>query len=130
MKARWDLYDNFEKREFDCKRTGRNNMQHEFMVGLQQLRHEYGLPIVVNSGYRDPTHPVEAAKKLGPGVHTLGIAADIAVDRGNAYRLIYLAIKIGFTGIGVKQHGVVRFIHLDMAESTPYRIRPTIWSYR
>lgn len=123
----WESYPNFSASEFDCKHTGRNEMQPSFMKRLQKLRTLFGRPIIITSGYRDPSHPVEANKDQ-PGAHTLGLAADIAVDREEAYRLLMLAFRAGFTGIGIQQKGASRFIHLDC--NTPPRFpRPTIWSY-
>lgn len=127
MKARWNAYDNFSKEEFDCKHTGKNEMQHEFMEKLQELRTIYGQPMRITSGFRDKTHPIEA-RKATSGAHTTGLACDIAVDRGNAYRLLVIALELGFTGIGIQQKGSGRFIHLDIAEGSNF-LRPTIWSY-
>lgn len=125
----WSNYPNFKKREFDCRHTGRNEMQPKFMDALQALRTEYGKAIIVSSGYRDPSHPVERTKSR-PGIHTTGLAADIVVRGAEAYRLIELAIKHGFTGIGVQQKGDSRYIHLDYAPIGGERYpRPTVWSY-
>jgi zinc D-Ala-D-Ala carboxypeptidase len=115
----WSLYPNFSKAEFDCKHTGRNAMQRRFMYALQELRTEYGRPMQVTSGYRDPTHPVEA-KKTKPGYHTQGLAVDIGCHSHEAYKIIELAFQHGFTGIGVSQKGgLARFVHLDMRDDTP-----------
>lgn len=126
--ARWDEYKNFSKREFDCKHTGKNEMQHEFMVKLQALRTELGFPFIITSGYRDRTHPVEAAK-ASPGQHTQGIAVDIqAQDGATAYKIVQTALKHGFTGVGVAQDNrrgrPSRFVHLDIRRTTP-----VLWSY-
>lgn len=120
--AKWAEYPNFSKSEFDCQQTGENQMQHAFMVRLQRLRTAFGKPMVISSGYRSPTHSIEA-KKDEPGTHAQGIACDIAIDRGDAVRLLHLALEAGFTGIGIQQKGSGRFIHLDTRE------HPTIWSY-
>jgi zinc D-Ala-D-Ala carboxypeptidase len=125
----WNKYPNFSKREFDCKHTGRNDMQPEFMEALQSLRTEYGKPLVVSSGYRDVTHPAESGKNQ-PGIHTEGLAVDITIRGADAYRFLGLAIKHGFTGIGVSQKGASRYIHLDLAPTNSKRYpRPTVWSY-
>lgn len=122
----WEKYQNFTKAEFDCKHTGKNEMQPEFLDLLQKLRNLYGQPMIITSGYRDPTHPVEARKAL-PGTHTYGIACDVACRGPDAFRLVELALSVGFTGVGVNQKGSSRFIHLDIA-GHPF-FRPTIWSY-
>lgn len=125
MTAHWERYSNFTKEEFDCQQTGTNEMRDSFLVLLQQLRDELGEPIKITSGYRDPTHSIEASKEA-PGVHTRGLACDIACDGQMAYRVVQIAIKLGFTGIGIKQKGHGRFVHLDTYTGSP---RPNIWSY-
>ena len=125
----WARYPNFKKAEFDCKETGENAMQAEFMEKLQALRSAFGKSMPVTSGYRSPKHPVEMAKGQ-PGTHSLGMAADIAVTGQDAYRLLALAIDLGFTGVGVSQRaGKARFIHLDACASSGGIVRPMIWSY-
>jgi zinc D-Ala-D-Ala carboxypeptidase len=122
MLAKWEQYQNFSKEEFDCKHTGKNEMTHEFMTMLQELRTHYERPIKITSGYRDITHPIESKKSEG-GYHTRGIACDIACNSLQAYDIIKLAMRIGFTGIGVNQKGNKRFIHLDLRDF------PIVYSY-
>ncbi len=119
----WSKYPNFKKVEFDCKETGENNMQHEFMLKLQELRIKFGEPMKITSGYRSPKHSAEK-KKAQPGFHSQGIACDIAVQGEQAHKLVSLALSLGFNGIGVSQKASgARFIHLDTAS------RKAIWSY-
>lgn len=120
----WSAYPNFSEAEFRCKHTGRCVMAPSFMARLQHLRAVYAKPMVITSGYRDPTHPVEAGKRA-PGEHTTGHAADIAVQGPDALRLIQLAASLGFTRVGVQQKGSGRFIHLGDNPGFP----PGIWSY-
>lgn len=121
----WKLYPNFTRAELACKHTQRCLMRPDFMAKLQQLRVAYQAPMPITSGYRDPSHPVER-NKTTPGPHTLGRAVDVAVAGSDAFRLVALAIKHGFTGIGVQQTGASRFIHLDDLGGSQ---RPMIWSY-
>ena len=123
----WDLYPNFSEAEFRCKHTGRCQMHPDFMARLQRLRTLYGLPMRITSGYRDPSHPVEA-RKAATGAHAMGRAADIAVEGFDAVRLVALAAQVGMTGIGVQQKGTGRFIHVDDAP-TSVLPRPAFWSY-
>lgn len=123
----WSQYPNFSAHEFRCKHSGKDAMQPEFMARLQQLRNLYGKPMVITSGYRDKTHPIEARKPGSGGAHTTGRACDVAVQGADALRLVQLAISLGFTGIGIQQKGGGRFIHLD--DVTSGLPRPTIWSY-
>lgn len=128
MELDWSKYPDFFPYEFKCKETGELDMKADFMERLQLLRTNYGKPMSISSGYRSRKHSVERRKKVA-GTHTLGIACDVRVSRGDAYRLIQLAMAHGFTGIGVKQKGGKRFVHLDTFEGSPLQPRPTIWSY-
>ena len=76
----------------------------------------------ITSGYRSKTHSLEVKKPGGPGKHTAGIAADIAVSNG-AHRFIIVAnaIKLGFSGVGIARS----FVHCDIRETTP-----VIWTYQ
>lgn len=103
-------------------------MDDEFMELMDEMREELGFPFIVSSAYRCPDHNDAISTTGRDGPHTTGRAIDIAVDRENAYLLLALAFAKGFTGIGVKQKGSGRFIHLDTL--TPEEsLRPTIWSY-
>jgi zinc D-Ala-D-Ala carboxypeptidase len=119
----------FSDKEMACQHCGALKTDPDFMDALDSLREAYGKPLIVTSGYRCPEHPIEA-KKARAGAHTTGKAVDLAVDRGDAYELLKLAIATGkFTGIGIQQKGSGRFIHLDICEEPEMSPRPTIWSY-
>ena len=120
--ARWGEYPNFTKEEFDCKHSGRNEMKHEFMEVLQKIRAEFG-PIRITSGFRHPTHPIEA-KKMRPGEHTFGMCVDIGCNNGaDRYRLITIALKHGCNRIGIAK----TFVHIGLgAPGLPSNV---IWEY-
>ena len=118
----------FTEDELKCKHTGIYGMDPEFMEILEKVREEVGIPFIITSAYRDPTHPIEA-KKSQPGAHASGKAVDILVRGSDAFKCIEVALKHGITGLGVKQHGDSRFIHLDTLEATSTRPRPWVWSY-
>jgi zinc D-Ala-D-Ala carboxypeptidase len=120
----WADYPYFTKAEFDCKHTGKNEMQPEFMAKLQLLREKYGKPIVITSGYRHWTHPVEAKKGHTTGEHTRGTCADIACTSGaDRYQIVRLGLQLGFPRIGIAKS----FIHLGIGGAgLP---SPTIWDY-
>lgn len=119
----------FSEDELKCSHTGNCKMDNDFMIKLVELRQAVDKPFIITSAYRDPTHPIEAAKKT-PGAHTTGKAVDILLRGTDAYRTIILAAAFGMTGIGVKQHGESRFIHVDCLDNTPERPRPWVWSYK
>jgi uncharacterized protein YcbK (DUF882 family) len=105
-------------------------MDESFLDRLQRLRDVVGL-LVISSGYRSETHPVERDKDR-PGAHTMGRAVDVVCRGERAYQVLGNALELGFTGIGVDQggddHG--RFLHLDDLGNIEYHgPRPTVWSY-
>ena len=111
----------FRRDEFTCSESGDEYMDDSFLAELDKLRGICNFGFYVNSGYRNPMHSVEKRKLKGPGVHTMGIAADIRIENGSQrYSIISNALEHGFTGIGVAKS----FVHLDMRRTTP-----VIWSY-
>ena len=124
----WELYKNFKPEEFACQHCGKEGIKEELLNRLQALRTFLNFSFVVSSGYRCLEHPIEA-KKSKPGTHTTGLAVDILCRGTEAYKIITYAQEYGFTGIGVNQKGNSRFIHLDIADHSEERPRPTVWSY-
>lgn len=118
---------NFSDDELRCKcgcgKLNPNPHFSKFMDKVQRLRSLYGKPLGVSSAYRCLDHPVEIRKKRA-GMHSIA-AIDLKVTSTDAYELLSLALKLGFTGIGINQKGShsERFLHLDEREI------PTIWSY-
>ena len=114
----------FNRQEFACQYTGKNEIKDEFIERLDELREACGFPFVITSGYRSPEHPIEA-KKTKSGTHAQGIAADIKVNNGlQRFKIVEKAIELGFTGIGVASS----FIHVDIRnpdDTTPY----VMWTY-
>ena len=102
-------------------------MRPEFMSKLQELRLNFNRPLIITSGYRDLTHPIEAAKE-SRGEHSYGCAADIAIRGTEALRLVALAYDMGFRRIGINQKGSGRFIHLGMGDKLA-QFSPALWSY-
>lgn len=114
------MFKYFSVDEFACKHTDKNEIDPDFVSKLDVLREVCGFPFTITSGYRDVTHPAEARKSKG-GVHTQGIAADIAVKNGlERAAIIKNAIELGFNGIGVARS----FIHVDTREAPL-----VVWTY-
>lgn len=122
---------NFSRDEMKCRETGECRMIPSFMDRLQKVREEFNKPMVVTSGYRSRNHSIEL-KKVRIGAHAMGCAVDIECAGSDALKLFEIALKHGFTGIGVKQHSDInkRFIHLDDAPNATHRPRPWLWSYK
>jgi Peptidase M15 len=131
MAIDWSKYPNFKPDEFKCSFTGKEGINVEIVSILQTIRNELGVPIIVSSGYRDRTHPVEITKR-NLGEHTYGWAADILCYNFNAYEFISAAISHGVKRIGVAQIGPLakRFVHIGIGDKKlKQRFKPTIWSY-
>jgi len=101
-------------------------MNHNFMVKLVSIRRELGLALPISSSYRCPIHNSSVSKTGESGPHTTGRAVDISCRGTDAYKIIECALRYGMTGIGVKQNGENRFIHIDDLDG---ELRPWIWSY-
>ena len=95
---------------------------------LNDLRERYGAPLFITSGTRCPDYNAKVSGTGRDGPHTKG-AVDFSIERGDAWRLLLIALDMGFKGIGVKQHGGGRFLHLDDLPDEPGQPRPTVWSY-
>jgi len=129
MKSRWQY---FSEEELSCQRGacpfcgGQMLMDDDTMRKLVAIRRETGIPMPITSGYRCPTHNSEVSATGDTGPHTTGHAVDVAVSYENAFYILSAALRFGMTGIGVKQKGDVRFLHLDDLTEGP---RPRVWSY-
>ncbi len=122
-------WDHFSLEEMQCSHTGECKMDSEFMQLLHKLREAYAKPMIISSGYRSPSHPVEARKKSDKGSHCQGRAVDVVCHGTDAFNLIHAAIHSGITRIGVAQKGAIssRYLHLDNIETG--KPSPWIWSY-
>tara|TARA_R110000822_G_C15021931_1_gene463196 strand:- start:152 stop:538 length:387 start_codon:yes stop_codon:yes gene_type:complete len=128
MTTDWDDYPNFHEYEFRCNcGCGKADMAPAFMALLQATRTAYGKPMTITSGYRCPEYNTKVSSTGMDGPHTSGKAVDVSVSRKDAHALLALSTGV-YSGIGIQQKGVGRFIHLDTL--TPDEApRPTIWSY-
>jgi uncharacterized protein YcbK (DUF882 family) len=117
----------FSRAELACKHCGLVQVEPVFLDRLEELRRTIGVPLVVTSGTRCPEYNARVSTTGLAGPHTSGRAVDLAVQGETAWRVLAAALELGFTGIGVKQHGpaAARFLHLDDLG----RGRPRVWSY-
>ena len=120
-------YRYFTSDEIAC-RCGCNQqrMDDDFMWLIDNLREDCGFPFIVSSAYRCPEYNTQVSSTGGAGPHTTGKAIDIRVYGERAHKLLEMALRYGFKGIGVSQKGAhkYRFIHIDNA-----RDHQTVWSY-
>lgn len=119
----------FKKSEMACKCCQACAMLPSFMEKLQNLRNDFGKPMIISSAYRCSKRNAAVSETGLHGPHTLGQAVDVRVAGKDAYDLLHLALLHGFTGIGVNQKGEFdkRFLHLDTVKEVG--LRPRIWSY-
>jgi hypothetical protein len=101
-----------------------HKLDQAFQAELQELEHDLGFALNVNSGKRDAEHNLDVGG-VRDSAHTEEPckAADIAVSNGyQRYAIVYRAIECGFKRIGVAK----TFIHLDRSSTLP---SPVIWTY-
>lgn len=125
-----NISEHFSQFELQCHcGCGRNEMHDGFLVKLEMIRAVVG-PMIITSAYRCPKHNQNVSSTGSKGPHTTGRAVDVRCAGSMALRLIEEGLRVGMTGIGVKQHGNYssRFIHLDDLAGEDYP-RPTIWTY-
>jgi zinc D-Ala-D-Ala carboxypeptidase len=117
----------FDISEFDqpgLPGSGKEKMDVNLLMILDNMRHRSDIPYKITSGYRSP----EYNKKIG-GVknspHIKGKAADIsAPDSRTKYLILEAAIHFGIERIGVGSN----FIHIDIQEK-PEKPTKLIWTY-
>jgi len=125
----WSKVRHFGEHEFTCKcGCGQTEINEEFVWLLDELRERTGVGFTVNSGYRCSEHDASIG---GAGVHPTGKASDIALSGDKAWAAISHARKLGFMGVGLKQHGPHggRFVHFDTMPNDVNRPRKWLWTY-
>jgi zinc D-Ala-D-Ala carboxypeptidase len=118
----------FSDDELSCKCCNENRFNANTLNKLNELRKACGFALKVNSGYRCKAYNT---LKGYTQTHATGQAVDISLTHEQAYIALKYAVILGFTGIGVKQKGNGRFIHLDdlLKNLDERRPRPHVWSY-
>ncbi|MEZ5935808.1 MAG: D-Ala-D-Ala carboxypeptidase family metallohydrolase [Alphaproteobacteria bacterium] len=126
---RW-RWPHFLPSEMACSQTDELLVVPAFMDWLEGVRHVFGQPMVVTSGYRTAAHQ-ERLTGRATGAHVDGMAVDVLISGQAAHRLAKIALSQGAQGIGVCQTGPrdQRYLHLDCWVKAPAGLRPWIWSY-
>lgn len=122
-----DLSKNFDSKEFACKcGCGYDTISPKLIDRLQDIREEWTLPVVVNSGCRCPVHNAS----VGGGrnsYHLNGMASDITVHSmaqaavilelnsdNEVYRTFAGIVRKVFDGQGTIFYPTQGFIHVDV----------------
>ena len=119
----------FQAAELECRCGCGMLPAQDFMDKVEGLRVAYGRPLSGSSAARCPAHNAKVSGTGRTGPHTTGRAIDLRVSHADAWHLLSLAMRYGFTGVGVQQKGGGRFLHLDDLPNAEGQPRPTVWSY-
>ena len=93
----------------------------DIMFKLERAREFFGAPIIITSGYRDPSKN-EAVGGVKDSSHTSGKAVDIrCADPEMQKKLCWALGAAGFRRIGVYD----RHVHVDVDDSKP---SPAYWT--
>jgi len=113
----------FNAEEFKCPCCGKVKIETELIEKLDNLRHIYGKPIKINSGYRCPKHNKEIGGSPTSS-HLKGLAVDIDIYTSKGrYEILELVFKNSlFDRIGVAK----TFIHLDIDKK---KVNKVMWLY-
>ncbi len=100
--------------------AGQENINPQFASILTETSKAMGRDFTINSGYRSPSHRVEASKPGGPGEHSNGTASDISMKGMSEPERQQLVREL-------RSRGAMRFIvyknspdmlHVDMKDQT------------
>lgn len=100
--------------------AGQDKINPQFASILSETSKAMGRDFTINSGYRSPSHRVEAAKAGGPGEHSTGTASDISMKGMSIEQRQQLVREL-------RSRGAMRFIayssspdmlHVDMKDQT------------
>ena len=100
---------NFRLREFECSCCQSVKLDSDLLGRLQQIRDDAGRPVIINSGYRCPSHN-SAVGGASQSRHMVGDAADFRIPGLSIGRQRELAEKyFANDGIGYANN----FTHVD-----------------
>ena len=118
------MKDYFPEEEFyNCiPRCEKSQMNTDTLAKLNHARHLAGIPFILTSAYRTPSHE-KLMNRPGTSSHTIGRAVDINCITSNRRMIIVQALlNAGFTRIGIAS----TFIHADDDPTKPQNL---IWTY-
>ena len=105
--------EHFKASEFQCKdKTKGLLVATELLETLEKIRNHFNAPVIINSGYRTPSHNRKVNGSEN-SYHCKGMAADIVVKGHNSQEVAKYADGI------MEQGGVIKyttFTHIDVRE--------------
>lgn len=106
----------FTLTEFDCKcKCGKNNIDPNLIVCLDEARELAQVPFIINSGCRCEKHN-RRVRGSRTSSHLKGIAVDIkATNSKTRFAILQSLFMSGFSRIGIHK----RFIHVDIDHKKP-----------
>lgn len=112
----------FRYEEFECPCCHENHTDPTLIDLLDEARAIAGIPFIITSGYRCPSHN-KAVNGKPRSAHLKGLAADIlATSSKRRFLIVHALLKVGFKRIGIHS----KFIHADISPSLP---SPTLFLY-
>lgn len=109
----FQLSENFNLKEFECPCCHTVLLNPLLVLKLQKLRDEWGLPLIITSGYRCDLHNREVGGVIR-SLHKVGQAADVRVPGTEHGKFRALALGCGFTK--VLCYGSKNFVHIEIGE--------------
>jgi|TARA_R110000744_G_scaffold27344_5_gene66879 uncharacterized protein YcbK (DUF882 family) len=118
----------FKMSEFDqpgIPGSGKEYMDINFLMILDNMRNRSGVPYKITSGYRSQEYNDKLSNSSKTSAHIQGKAVDISAPTSNQkYAIIEAALHFGIQRIGIGSN----FIHIDIQEK-PEKPTKVIWTY-
>lgn len=109
-----------------CPCCGEAGVEEGFLLLLDQIREEVGVPLTITSGYRCPDYNSRISKTGATGPHTRGQAVDIACTTSQLrLGIIQAAINQRVHRIGIAK----TFVHLDILDEFDGFPENVMWVY-
>ena len=108
------LSEHFNLMEFQCPCCHTALLQPRLVLMLEALRIRWGLPLIINSGYRCAKHNIEVGGAKN-SLHRRGLAADVRMAAEEQERFRSAALSEGFAkALAYPSRG---FIHLEIGDN-------------
>ena len=121
MLNHFQLTENFNLREFQCKHCGQVKISSRLVAMLEALRQKLGVPFMITSGYRCDDHNMRVGGAIN-SYHVQGLACDIACPKGfTVEEFANICLKHGFTGVGA--YPAQNFVHVDVRPGKQIRFQ-------